>query len=575
MTARDVAKILYELETLLELNGENDFKSKAYGRAARALEGSMVDVEAVVRSGAPLKVSGIGPALAAEVGEIVETGTTKQLEELRSITPLGLLDMLKIRGLGAKKVRAISQQLDIWSLEELEKAAQENRIAPLAGFGAKSQEKILAGVLELRKNQEKLRIREATELGESILALLEGLPSVERAAMAGRLRRGAEEFDSLSFVVQSGSADDVVRELAAAEALDEITSEGDRIRALADAGFPVRIDVASAARFHAALHNRTGASDYCFMISIPLADRGYELREDGLYRDGEVVELGSEEELYGLAGMQYIEPEIREGIDEVRQAIDGTIPELVRREHLRGMLHVHSTWSDGRSPIADIAEHVRELGYGYLLITDHSKSAFYANGLDERRLEAQGKEIDEINSRYDPAEFRILKGIECDILADGALDYSDDVLASLDAVVASVHSQFSLPMEAQTERVCRALENPYVTILGHSTGRLILKRKGYDIDLRQVIETAAQHGKSIELNCNPMRLDLNWRMVRHARRKGIPIAINPDAHSLADFNNMRYGITMARKGWLTPEGTLNTLSAVELLAFARKSVVNS
>ena len=289
------------------------------------------------------------------------------------------------------------------------------------------------------------------------------------------------------------------------------------------------------------------------MISIPLHDRGYDLREDGLYKDGETVTLGSEEELFELAGVQYIPPEIREGIDEVRLAMDREIPELVRAEDLRG--HAPCAFHLERWPqqIAEIAEHVRGLGYQYLLMTDHSKAAFYANGLDERRLEEQGREIDAINKRYDPAEFRVLKGIECDILADGSLDLSDDVLAALDAVVISVHSQFSLPMEAQTERICRALENPLSTILGHSTGRLILKRNGYDVDLQQVIRTAAEHGKSIELNCNPLRLDLNWRMVRYALRKGVPIAINPDAHSLADFNNMRYGMVMARKGWLTPE----------------------
>jgi DNA polymerase (family 10) len=568
MTARDVAKVLYEIETLLELNGENDFKSKAYGRAARGLEGSTVDVEGAVRSGASFKIPGVGPAMASEVVEVVETGTTRQLDDLREITPGGLLDMLKIRGLGAKKVRAIHQQLNIASLEELEKAARENLIAPLAGFGAKSQEKILAGVEELKRNQEKLRIREATEMGERLLAMLESLPGVERASMAGRLRRGSEEFDSLAFVVQAASSQSIAGELASSGALEEIECDANRITGRND-GIRVRIDVAAAEHYYATLHNRTGASDYRFMISIPLTDRGYELRDDGLYRDGEAVALCSEEELFEHAGLQYIVPEIREGIDEVRRAIDRAIPDLVERRHLQGMLHVHSTWSDGRSPIVEIAEHVRGLGYRYLLITDHSKSAIYANGLDERRLEAQGREIDELNTRYDPAEFRILKGTECDILADGTLDFSDDVLASLDAVVASVHSNFNLPLEAQTARVCGALENKHVTILGHSTGRLILMRKGYDIYLRQVIESAARNRKSIELNCNPMRLDLNWRMVRHARRKGVPIAINPDAHSLADFSNMRYGITMARKGWLTPDGTLNALSAEEILAFAR------
>jgi DNA polymerase (family 10) len=569
MTARDVAKVLGEIETLLELHGDNDFKSRAYGRAARALETSGVDLEGVVRGGGEIDVPGVGKALGAEVREIVETGTSSQLEELRGATPPGLLDILKIRGLGAKKVRAIHTQLGVETLADLEKAAQEDRIAALAGFGAKSQAKILEGLKELRSNLGRFRLNTATEMAEYIRDALDGMPSVARADIAGRLRRGGEEFSALGFVVDASSPEELERDLRDAALLTEISLKDGRITGLFDNHCAVRIDLPPRESYFAVLHQRTGASDYCFMMSIPLHDRGYDLRDDGLFRDGAPVALGSEEELFALAGMQTIPPELREGIDEVRRSIDGTLPELVEAEDVKGMLHVHSTWSDGRSPIADIAEHVRGLGYSYLLITDHSKSAIYANGLDERRLAAQGREIDEINGRYDPSEFRVLKGIECDILADGTLDYDDDVLASLDAVVASVHSSFSMPMEEQTERICRALSNRWVTILGHSTGRLILKRKGYEVDLRRVINTAAEHGKSIELNCNPMRLDLNWRMVKYARRKGVPIAINPDAHSLADFNNMRYGITMARKGWLTREGLLNAMSADAFRAFAR------
>lgn len=569
MTSRDIAKVLSLIETYLELHGENDFKSKAYGRAARGIEASGADIAAMVEAGEPIKISGVGPAMAAEVREIVTTGTTAQLEALRAATPPGLMEILGIRGVGAKKVRALNMQLGIETLDQLEQAALENRVAALPGFGEKSQAKILEGLADLRKSAEKLRFDRAMALAEPFLESVRALECVKRAELAGRLRRGAEEFDSLSFVAVA-SAEALSDALAASGLASDVTRTGTRVDAVLDA-FPVRIDAVAADAFAAVWHQRTGASDYCFMVSIPLADRGYELRDDGLFRDGSLVPLASEEELFALADMQYIEPEMREGIDEVRRSIDGALPQLVAAEHLRGMMHVHSTWSDGRSDIATIAEHVRGLGYSYLLITDHSKTAVYANGLDERRLQAQGREIDELNARYDPAEFRILKGIECDILADGALDLADDALAALDAVVISVHSRFNLPAEAQTERICRALEHPHATILGHSTGRLILKRKGYDVDLRQVIETAAANGKAIELNCNPMRLDLNWRMVRHARRKGVPIAVNPDAHALADFANMRFGLTMARKGWLTPDGTLNALTADQLLGVARRS----
>lgn len=570
MTARQVAGILYDIETFLQLQGENDFKSRAYGRAARALETSGLTTveEGNVREWSA--IPGIGKGLAAEIMEIARTGTSVQFETLRAATPPGLLEILKIPRLGAKKVRALYLELGIASLGELEYAARENRIITLPGFGAKSQENILAGIEEVKRTRGKFRIDAGLREAEHLLGLMRKLPSVARAEVAGGLRRGGEEFAALTFVVESASPETLAVELAALEGLDDVEQEGRVIRAVADQRFAVVIHIASREHFFAILHQRTGASDYAFMVSIPLADRGFDLRSDGLYREGEPVALATEEELFELAGMQYVPPEIREGIGEVRHALDGTLPELVTMADLRGVLHVHSVWSDGRSTLAELAEHARSQGYSYLLVTDHSKAAFYANGLDEARLEAQGKEIDEINRRYDPVEFRLLKGIECDILADGRMDLSDDALSSLDAVVASIHSSFQLPMEAQTERLIAALEHPAVTILGHPTGRLILGRRGYEVDLRRVIDRAGELGKSIELNANPHRLDLNWRMVRHARRKGVKVAINPDAHSLADFGNVRYGLILGRKGWLTREDVLNAMDVEALLAFASR-----
>jgi DNA polymerase (family 10) len=569
MTAREVASILYEIETLLALHGEDDFKTRAYARAARSLETSTVDLEEAVRNGTVASIPGVGKNLGAEILEIVESGASSQLEELLTVTPPGLLDMLKIRGVGAKKVRAIHTQLGIDTLEDLEEACRRNQVAALPGFGAKSQEKILLGIEELRRNESKFRIDTAMVEADRLLPLIAGLPSVSRAEVAGRLRRGSEEYESLQFVVAAEDAGEVEHGLRMAGFLEAIQRDGNRITAQADVGVEVKLYISSPRDYVVALHQHTGAHDYAFMLSIPLHDRGYDLREDALYRDGQPVEVTSEEELFALAGIDFIPPEIREGIDEVPNALKQEIPELIEEEDMRGMLHVHSTWSDGQNSISEIAEYVRSLGYSYLLMCDHSKAAFYANGLDERRLEAQGEEIDEINQGYDPAEFRVLKGIECDILADGSMDFSDDVLASLDAVVASIHSNFNLPQEAQTERLCSALANPYVTILGHPTGRLILKRKGYDVDLRRVIDCAAEHGKAIELNANPNRLDLNWRMIRYARRKGVKIPINPDAHTLAGFGVMRYGVKIGRKGLLTKEDVPNTWGVEEFLKFAK------
>lgn len=569
MTSREVAGIFQEIETLLDLHGESEFKSKAYGRAARALETSGGDIEAIVASGGDLQIPGVGKGLAAEVREIVLSGFSSQLDELREATPKGLIEILRIRGLGAKKVRAIHQQLGVDTLAGLESAAQDGSLAALSGFGKKSAENILKGLEELKQNLGKVRINVATQVGERLLGFLAELPEVECASPVGRLRCGSEEFDRISLLAATSDPKRVIAAITATELLDACTEIDDGVEGTSPELLKVMIHLCTPELYPVRLHRLTGAHDHCFMVGIPLADRGYEIRDDGLFRDGAPVHVESEEELYALAGMQFVPPEIRTGIDEVRLALDGELPELIEAAPLQGMLHVHSTWSDGRHPLAEVAEFVRELGYRYLLICDHSKSAFYANGLDETRLAAQGEEIDELNQGYDPSEFRVLKGTECDILADGTLDFDDDTLASLDAVVASIHSRFDLPVEQQTERLCRAIENPYVTILGHPTGRLILKRHGYDIDHRAVIDTAARCNTSIEINANPLRLDLRWRMVRYAIRQGVQISVNPDAHSLADYANMPYGITMARKGYVTKETCLNTKNLAEFMEFAR------
>lgn len=566
MTARQVASVLSDIQTYLELNGADDVRIKAYARAARALETTTVDFAAALAAGKLTSIPGIGKALAAEILQIVETGTCETLDELRAATPPGLIEITRIRGVGGKKVRALHQAIGVCSLDELDAACRANRVAGIAGFGAKSQENILAGIVELKRNEGRFRIDGALNLASVLLDHLRALASVERAEPTGRLRRGAEEFDHLSLIVQSSDTEAVVAGLSTV--LTDVRIDDGVIKGIADERYEVRVHIASSDDFVARWHSTTGASDYAFMLSLPLAERGYELTDGALLHDGRRVELESEDRIFTLAGVQYIPPELREGIDEVRRAIDGTLPVLVEASRMRGVLHVHSTWSDGRHSIAEIAEHARGEGYSYLLMCDHSKAAFYANGLDENRLEQQGREIDEVNKQYDPSHFRILKGIECDILADGTLDLADDALASLDAVVVSIHSRFELGREQQTERLCRALEHRYTTILGHATGRLLLRRKGYDVDLQQVIDTAASSRRSIEINGNPHRLDLAWRFACHARRRGVPIAVNPDAHTIGDFANVGYGLVMARKAGLSADDVVNTKTADEFLAWA-------
>ncbi len=571
MDRREVERILSRIESLLDLHGENSFKSRAYGRAARAVRSADVDVVDVVRSGAELEVDGIGSGIAGEIREIVETGTSSQLEDLMERTPNGLLDVLSIRGLGSKKVRTLWHELGVESLDDLEEKGKRGEIAGLKGFGAKTEANILQGIADLKANVGRMRLHTATDLAGELLPLLRGLPSAGRVEIAGRLRRGGEEFGALEFVLETERPEDVLQGLTESDVLSEVQSRDGTIYGTIDGTYKVLIHLASPDEFIVTLHQKSSASDYRFMVAIPLHDRGYELTDRALLKDGEPVALKNEEEIYRLGGMQFIPPELREGIDEVRVALEGGLPELVSEGDLRGILHVHSTWSDGRNSIAELAERAHGLGYEYLLMCDHSKAAFYANGLDEKRLEMQGKEIDEINRKYDPERFRVLKGIECDILADGSLDLADDALAALDCVVVSIHSNFNYPEEVQTERVCRALDNPYATILAHPTGRLILTRKGYPIDLKRVIAHAAERGKFVELNANPYRLDLSWRMIRYAKRKGVKIAIDPDAHSAPEFDYHRYGVTIARKGWLTKEDVLNALSLDDFLATVAKA----
>lgn len=561
VTPRDVATIFHEIQTLLDLHGADEFKSKAYGRAARMLESAGdMDLLDLVSRGMASSIPGIGKGLAHEVAEIVAAGASSQLEELRSATPPGLLEMLKIRGLGAKKVRTIRLSLDITTLAALEDACRRNAVAHLPGFGAKSQANILAGVEELKRNAGLVRIDVATQVAELVSAELHECPSVRQLEIAGRLRRGGEVFDRVELViqadVQSLRADLINRTL-----LQNFAVDGDRIDAIGPEGLRVVVHCSTERTFPVDFFQRTGSRDHLLMVDIALEQRGARLERKGMHAGGAFSAIADEVEIYSAAGLPFIPPELREGIDEVALGLEGRLPVPLDLADMRGMIHVHSTWSDGRHPIREIAEVVRGRGYHYLLVTDHSKAAFYANGLDERRLEAQGREIDSLNAEFDPEEFVLLKGVECDILADGALDLANDALAALDAVIVSIHSRFELPMEAQTERIIRALENPAATILGHPTGRLLLGRDGYEIDHRQVIDAAARLGKGIEINANPRRLDISWRMLRHAVARNVPVAISPDAHAIPHFDYMPFGIMVGRKGGLTKDRTINAMSA--------------
>lgn len=559
------------METLLILHGENEFKATAYNRASRALSMTQIDIQQAVENATLLLIPGIGKSIAGEIADIVISGESVQLNNLLKKTPSGILDILKIRGLGAKKVKTLWNELQIESIGELEYACMENRISTLKGFGIKSQNKILEGLNDLKNNSGKLRLDAATVISELLLENFLKIQGVIQCSIAGSVRRGAEEVDSLRFVIECENISNFIENLSKLENVTDVQSNLNSSHFILDNDVKVKIRFAEKGNFYGVLHGYTGASDYYFMISIPLKNHGFDLKDDGIYQDNLLIKINSEEEIFSKAKMQFIIPELREGIEEVRFAIDNKIPEkFITLDDIQGMFHVHSNWSDGENSLDEIANHCVKNNWKYILLCDHSKAAFYANGLNEKRLLEQSKAIDEINKRYDPSVFKMLKGIECDILSEGRMDFDDDVLASLDSVVGSIHSIFNLSKEAQTDRLCNALENKYVTILGHPTGRLILSRKGYDIDFQTVIDTAAKNNKSIELNASPYRLDMNWRMIKYARKKGVKIAINTDAHSIKGYDVLRYGITMGRKGWLTKNDILNSMTKEEFLKFAKK-----
>lgn len=563
MTNREIEGLLKRTGQLLELHGANPFKSRAYDRASRSIRASAVDVAARVGAGDEIGIDGIGAGLAAEIREFVEKGTSSELEDLLERTPRGILDILSIRGLGAKKVRAIWEGLGVESLEGLEAAARDGSIAGLKGFGAKSAENILAGIAAFRESEGKFRLNTATERAEEIGTLLDGSSTVERWSETGRLRRRCEIMTSIDFLVIA-DLDALATDLSEDDRTSDLTVAADRLTGRFE-GIPIRLFSADANTWGTRLLTTTGSSDFSLIFGMTVDEKGGVLTASGV-RIGDAEPVAADESnLFDAVGLPVIPPELREGIDETSRASRGELPSLIELDHMQGVLHVHSTWSDGRHTIEEMAEGVRERGYRYLLICDHSKAAFYANGLDEARLAEQGTEIDRINERYDPTEFRLLKGVECDIMADGSLDLADDALALLDAVVISVHSSFTLPIEAQTERICRAMSNPHATILAHPTGRLLLTRKGYEVDMRTVIETAAETGTIVELNANPYRLDVDWRLLRYAKKLGLPIAINPDAHAVEQIDFIRYGIDMARKGGLEPADVINTLDAASFL----------
>jgi DNA polymerase (family X) len=564
------ASVLDDTGDLMELQGGNPFEARAYHNAARTIGALDDDLDELVASGRIASVPGLGKTLLQRVRELVTTGQMAFHQELLAKTPPGLREMLRIPGLGPKRIRQIHETLGIDTLEGLRAAATEGRIASLPGFGAKSQENILKGLDFLKEHQDHYLYSVAEDEATAVADALRALPQVVRLSIAGSLRRHKEVVKDVDMVASVARLEDrtaVMDALVSLPQVVSVTGKGEtKSSVILRPGIALDLRVVTDDEFPATLHHFSGSKEHNIALRGRAQRMGIKINEYGMFRGDERIPIADEHEFYRVLGLHYVEPEMREDRGEIELAERGELPTLVTEADLRGILHVHSTWSDGQVSIREMAEATIALGKGYLGMCDHSKFAAYAGGLNEAAVLRQHEEIDRLNEEY-AGRFRILKGTECDILKDGALDYDDATLASFDFVVVSIHSLFNLPPQEQTQRLIRAMENPYTSILGHPTGRLLLQRDGYAPDMDAVIDRAGELGVAIEINADPHRLDLDWRLLRRAVERGVRIPINPDAHVPSSLRYLRYGVGIARKGGLTPTDVLNTLPVDELLAF--------
>ena len=581
MDKNQIAAIFEEVAVLLALKEDsNPFEARAYENAARAINALDGDIEQLTRSGKLKGTPGLGATIVKRVEELVDTGQLAFYEELRDSTPAVKLEMLRIQGVGPKKINAIYDKLHVNSIAELEQACLDDRVAHLPGFGKKTQDNILQGIAFLAQHSDRFQYPVAEEEAERIRAALATLPEIVRLQVAGSLRRRRETVKDIDMVasVADDAGDEVRRKImdffTGQPSVKAITGKGEtKSSAILGSGIAMDLRVVKDSQFPYTLHHFTGSKEHHIPLRRRALSMNMTINDYGLFRgkepDLELVPCENEADIYAALGMAYIEPELREDMGEIEAALHGTLPVLVQESDLRGILHVHSTWSDGQNTIRELVEACIARGYQYLGITDHSKVAAYAGGLTEENLRRQQEEIDRLNEEY-TGRLHILKGTECDILKDGTLDYADEVLANLDFVVASIHSNFNLSPEEQTQRMLRAIANPNVDIIGHPTGRILLGRVGYTLDMEAVIDAAVEHGVCIEINAHPSRLDMDWRLVKRARDRGMKIPIDPDAHILAGLDVIRYGIGVARKGWLSASDVLNTMETEALLAFFKR-----
>ncbi len=564
---QDVADAFRTIAEMLEALGENPFKARAYVNGARALETMEGDLGEMIASGELAAQKGFGKALVEKATELWRTGGLRYLDELRARLPPGLSEIETIPGLGPRKAMALCRDLGVASLDELEDACRQGRVRELTGFGARSEATILEGIEFARRNRSRRLIPQAESIAADLIAALRGLPGVETADVAGSLRRRRETIGDVDLLATSDNPGAVVAAFTRLPGVTSVVSSGeDRCSVRLDAGVQADLIVVSPAQRGAALLHFTGSKEFNQALRARARSRGMKLNEFGLFGDDgsgaaeRLIRSDDEAAILGELGLPYLPPEIREEPSDVDDAPAKTA-RLVELADLRGILHVHSTWSDGRDTLADMIAGAQERGHEYVGISDHSRTAAYANGMSIERVAAQAEELDALRSRF---TIRILRGVESDILADGSLDYPDEVLDAFDFVIASVHSQFRMTEAEMTRRLVRAASDPRTRVIGHLTGRLLLKREGFGFDLDAVLRACRENDVAIEINAWPNRLDMDWRQARRLPDAGVLACINPDAHRVSELDFLRHGVDIARKARLGPEHVLNTRDASAL-----------
>ena len=580
MTNADLARILDQLAALSELNDDNPFRVRAYRNAARTVLDLEEQVPDLIARGADLtEIQGIGKEIAQKLRAITETGSLEQLEKLKEAVPVGLIAVTEVQGVGPKRARTLWRELDVTGIDDLERVAKEGRVAELEGFGEKSQEKILKGIDSYRRHSGRMRLGDADALVQPLLMRLRGVAGVRRAEVAGSYRRRRETIGDVDLLVVADDGRAASEALTGMPGVAEVLGSGEtRTSVRLEGGLQVDLRVVPEESFGAAWLYFTGSKEHNVELRQVAVDRGWHLSEYGLFEGGEPgrersggkwLAGASEEEVYDAFDLDWVPPELREHRGEIEAAGEHRLPELVTVEAIRGDLHMHSTWSDGKAGVLEMMEACEKRSYEYMAITDHSKALRMTGGLDAEKLGRQWQELDELTADRDG--IAVLRGMEVDILRDGSLDLEEEWLAKLDIVIVSVHSLFDLAEAAQTERMVEAVSHPEVNVLAHPTGRLLGERDPYPVDLDAVFEACAGNGVAVELNASPERLDLNDVHALAARHKGLTLVIDTDAHSTRHLDFMHFGVEQARRAWVTPDAVLNTRPLADVKRFLGKT----